>query len=59
MTDFSAIHSDFERNNLPYFTFSTKSQKRIKAVMQQLPFTAPAGDISDGFVNLGINVISI
>jgi hypothetical protein len=33
MADFTAIHSHFERNKLPYFTFCYKSQKPIKAVI--------------------------
>jgi hypothetical protein len=42
MTDFSAICSHFESNNLSYFTFYPKSQKPIKAVIWHLPFTTPA-----------------
>jgi hypothetical protein len=46
MVDFSAICSNFERNNLPYFIFYSTSQKPIKAVIQHLPVSYPAEDIS-------------
>jgi hypothetical protein len=59
MADFSDIHSHFESNNLPYFTFYPKSQKSIKAVIRHLPVSAPAEDISDWLVNLGFEVISV
>jgi hypothetical protein len=59
MTDISAICSHLESNNLPYFTFYPKSPKSIKAVIQRLPFTTPAEDISDGLADLGFDVISI
>jgi hypothetical protein len=31
----------------------------MKAVIRHLPFTAPAEDISDGFVGLGSDFISV
>jgi hypothetical protein len=36
MADFSAIRSQFESNNLPYFTFYSKSEKHINAVILHL-----------------------
>jgi hypothetical protein len=59
MAEFSTIHSHFEMNNLPYFTFYPKSQKPTKAVIRHLPFTTSAEDITDGLVNLGFDVISV
>jgi hypothetical protein len=59
ITDFSAIRSHFESNNLPYFTSYPKSQKLIKAVIRHLPVSALAEDISNGLVNLGFVVINI
>jgi hypothetical protein len=58
MADFSAICSHFDSDNLPYFTFYPKSQMPVKAAIQHLPFTTPTKDISDGFVNLGFDIIS-
>jgi hypothetical protein len=59
MADISSIRSQFENNNSPYFTFYPKSQKPIKAVIQQLAVSAPAEDISDGLVSLGFDVTSV
>jgi hypothetical protein len=59
MSDFSAIRSHFESNNLPYFTFYPEYEKPIKAVLWHLPSTTPAEDMSDGLVNLGFDVISV
>jgi hypothetical protein len=58
MAYFSTIRSHFKSSNLPYFTYP-KSQRPIKAVIRYLPFTTPAEDISDGFVDLGFDVISV
>jgi hypothetical protein len=59
MADFETICSHFKSNNLPYFTFYSKSQKHIKAAIQHLPFTTPAENISDGLVDTGFDIISI
>jgi hypothetical protein len=59
MADFSAIHSHFESDNLPYFTFYPKSQKLMKVVMRHLLVSTTAEDISDGLVNIGFDVISV
>jgi hypothetical protein len=59
IADFSTIRFHFETNNLPCFTFYPKSQKPVKAVIRHLPFTTPVEDISDGLVDLGIDVISV
>jgi hypothetical protein len=56
--DFLNIHSHFESNNLPYFTFYPKSQKPVKAVIWHLPASASIEDISDG-LNFGFDVISV
>jgi hypothetical protein len=49
MVDFSTVHSNFY----------PKSQKPVKAVIQHLPVSILAEDISDGLVNHGFDVISI
>jgi hypothetical protein len=40
-------------------TFFPKYLKPIKAVIRQLPHNTPAEDISDGLVDLGLDVISV
>jgi hypothetical protein len=59
MADFPATRSHFDSNNLPYFTFYPKSQKPVKTVIQHLPVSTPAEDISDGLVNVFFGVISV
>jgi hypothetical protein len=59
IADFSAICPHFESNYLSYFTLYPKSQKPKKAVIQHLPVSTSAEDISDRLVNLGIAVIRI
>jgi hypothetical protein len=59
MADYSTIRSHFGSKNLHYYTFHSKSQKPIKAVMRHLPSSTPAEDISDGLVSLGFDVISV
>jgi hypothetical protein len=41
------------------FTFFSKSEKPIKAIICHLPQNTPAEDISDGLMNLGFDIISI
>jgi hypothetical protein len=59
MADFQAIKTYFENQNLSYFSFFTKSETPIKAVIRNLPHNTPAEDISDGLVNLGFDVINV
>jgi hypothetical protein len=59
MTDCNAVHSDFDKNNLSYFTFVPKSDRPIKAVIRHLPLDTPAEDISDGLVSLGFDIVSV
>jgi hypothetical protein len=42
-----------------FFTFYSKAEKPIKAVIHHLPHNTPANDICDGLVSLGINAISV
>jgi hypothetical protein len=58
MTDFNAVRSHFDKNNLSYFTFP-KSDRPIKAVIRHIPIDTPAEDISDGLVTLGFDVVSV
>jgi hypothetical protein len=50
------LRGNFE---LPHFIFYLNSQKSIRAVIRQLPISAPAEDKSDRLVNLGFDVISV
>jgi hypothetical protein len=59
MTDYSAMKSYLEKNNLHYSTFSPDSKKPIKAVICHLPPDTPAEDISNGLENLGFKVINM
>jgi hypothetical protein len=59
IADCSTTRAHFDSNNLPNFTFYPKSQKPMKAVIRNLPYTTPAEDISDGLVNTGLDVISV
>jgi hypothetical protein len=47
MVDYQAVKSHFDKNSLSYYTFSTKAEKPIKAVLQHLPSNTPAQDIFD------------
>jgi hypothetical protein len=59
MVDYSAMKSYLEKNNLHYFTFSTNSEKRIKAVICHLPPDTPVEDISNSLDDSGFNVINV
>jgi hypothetical protein len=59
MTDYSAMKSYLEKNNLPYFIFSPNSEKPIKAVIHHLPPDTPAEDISDSLEDLGFSIINV
>jgi hypothetical protein len=49
MADFQSVKSNFDSQNLSYYSFFPKSEKPIKAVIRHLPLNNPAEDISDGF----------
>jgi hypothetical protein len=51
------MKSYLEKNNLHYFTFSSNSEKPIKAVIQHLPPDMPVEDISNNLEDLGFNTI--
>jgi hypothetical protein len=42
MEDFSAIRKYLEGKNVSHFTYFHKSEKRVKAVIRQLPLNTPA-----------------
>jgi hypothetical protein len=58
MADFHFVKPLFDSQNLPYYSFFTKSEKPIKAVIRHLPQNTPAEDISDGLVSLDLDVVS-
>jgi hypothetical protein len=59
MAKYSAMKSYLEKNNLQYFTFSTNSEKPIKAVIRHLPPDTPAEDISNSLEGLAFNIINV
>jgi hypothetical protein len=58
MVDYQAVKSHFDRNFLAYYTFFPKSEKPVMAALHNLPGNTPAQDISDGLVDLGLDVVS-
>jgi hypothetical protein len=42
-----------------YYTFHSKSEKPVKAVIRPLPNDLPPEDISNGLQNLGFSVLSV
>jgi hypothetical protein len=60
MADFQIVKSHLDSHNLYYYSFFfPKSEKPIKVVICNLAQTTPAGDISDGLVSLGFDVLSV
>jgi hypothetical protein len=59
MVDYSAMKSYMEKNNLHHFTFSSNSEKPIKAVISHLPPDMLAEEISNSLEDLGFNVRQI
>jgi hypothetical protein len=57
MADYSAIWTHFDSNKFSYYTFYTKSEKTIKAVIRPLPIDMPAEDMSNGLLDLRFEVI--
>jgi hypothetical protein len=58
ITDFSTIRSHFGKNNVLYITYYPKSHKLVEIATAASIYT-PAEDISDGLVDLGLNVITV
>jgi hypothetical protein len=59
ITDYSAMKSYLEKNNLQYFTFPPNSEKPIKAVIRHLPPNTPEEFISNSLEGLGFSVINV
>jgi hypothetical protein len=59
MVDYSAIRAHFDSQKYHYYTFHTKSEKPIKAVIRQLPTNTPAEDISSSLQDLGFSIINV
>jgi hypothetical protein len=59
MADFEAVKSHLSCNNLSYFSFFPKSKKPIRPVIRHLPPDTPFGDICEGLVNLGFDVLIV
>jgi hypothetical protein len=59
VADFQSVKFHFDASNLFYYSFYLKYEKPMKAMIHHLPHNNPAGDISDGLVSLGFDVISV
>jgi hypothetical protein len=59
MEDYSTMKSYLEKNNVPYFTFFTNSEKPIKAVIRHFLPDTPEEDISTSLEDLGFNVVNV
>jgi hypothetical protein len=59
MSDFKSVKSNFDSQNLSYYSFFSASEKPIKAVIRHLPHNTSAEDISDGLVSRVFKVVSI
>jgi hypothetical protein len=51
-------HTKISEKNLPFFTFYTKADKPVSAVIRHLPGNIPAEVITVALHKLGYNVIS-
>jgi hypothetical protein len=56
LDDYTKIRQHFEQNNLSYFTFYTKSEKPLKAVIRHLPSDTTVEVIANGLQSLGFTV---
>jgi hypothetical protein len=59
MANFQAAKSHFDSNNLSYYSFLSKPEKLLMAVIPHLPHNAPEEDISDGLVSFVFEVTSV
>jgi hypothetical protein len=59
MTDFLAVKSHFEGNNLSIYTFFPKAEKTTKAVIRHLLLNTYAEHICDGLVSLVFDVVGV
>jgi hypothetical protein len=56
MADSQAVNLHFESNNLSFYSFFSKSERPIKAVIRHLSINTPAEDIAEGLEDLGFEV---
>jgi hypothetical protein len=56
---FSAIKAFFQKKNLSFYTFHSKSLKPIKAVIRHLPSLTPTEEIYEVLEELGFDIISV
>jgi hypothetical protein len=56
MADFQSVKPHFDSQNLSYYSFFTKSEKDIKAVIRHLQHNTPGEDILDGLFSVGFDV---
>jgi hypothetical protein len=49
MVDFKTIKPHLEENSLFFFTFYSRAERPIKAVIRHLPHNTPANYICDGW----------
>jgi hypothetical protein len=59
MVAYSAIRAHFDGQKYHYYTFHSKSEKPIKAVIRQLPTNTLAEDIASSLQDLGFSIMSV
>jgi hypothetical protein len=59
MTDYKATQNFLTQKGLPFFTFYSKGDKPVKAVIRHLPNNISSEDITLALQELGCEVISV
>jgi hypothetical protein len=59
MADYKTIQNLISQKGLPFFTFYTKGEKSVKAVIRHLPINTSSEDITVALQELGYEVISV
>jgi hypothetical protein len=59
MTDYKATQNLLSQKNLPFYTFYTKGDKQVKAVISHLPSNTSSEDITVALQELGYEAISV
>jgi hypothetical protein len=59
LSDFSAIKAFFQKENLSFYSFHSKSLKPIKALIRHLLSLTPTEEIYEVIEELGFDIISV
>jgi hypothetical protein len=59
MVNYLVVKAHFDTNKLAYITFYPVSKKAMKALIRHLPQNSPPEDVSDGLVDLGLDIITV